>query len=331
MATLVKPVVSVVVPVFNRSGLIKECLDSLLKQTAKFSYEIVLVDDKSTDDTLKVLHDWKKKFPKKITVAEKEKNEGQWKARNLGVQKASGKIIVFTDSDVVVRENWLANLTKPLREDGEQASQGYSTGETKNVWQKIIQETYDQFVSAMVKDGYSTGYDTRNSAVLRDIFIRLNGFETRHAEDADFGAKLVANNVKIKFVPDAINFHYHRKELFKDMKANYQFATRYPLIIRRNHHLLLAQASLVTRLIAAIYFLFLVTALPFMFFYEGYWLCYLVLLALFCLIVSSRAFKKPYSLFFHRFIYLILQSLATLVGFIKGIPMGVTNHESGKA
>ncbi len=325
------PVVSVVVPVYNRSHLIKECMDALLQQDAKFKYEIVLVDDKSTDDTLKVLYEWKKRYPLTIVVVEKEQNAGQWKARNLGVEKASGKIIVFTDSDVVVRPDWLAKLTKPLREDGEEASQGYSTGETKNVWQKLIQETYDQFVAGMVKNGYSTGYDTRNSAVLRDVFLRLKGFETRHAEDADFGAKLVANNVKIKFVPEAINFHYHRKELLKDMKANYQFATRYPLIIRRNHHLLMAQASLVIRLAAACYFLLLILLIPVLFFFPSYLIYYSGAAILFFLLVGSRAFKKPYNLVLYRMVYLIAQALATLYGFVKGIPMGLTNVETGKA
>ena len=325
------PVVSIVVPVYNRSVLIKECMDALLKQDAKFKYEIVLVDDKSTDDTLKVLYEWKKKYPLTITVVEKEKNNGQWITRNIGVEKSSGKIIVFTDSDVVVRPDWLSKLTKPLREDGEEASQGYSTGETKNVWQKLIQETYDQFVAGMVKNGYSTGYDTRNSAVLRDVFLKLKGFEIRHAEDADFGAKLVANKVKIKFVPEAINFHYHRKELFKDMKANYQFATRYPIIIRRNHHLLMAQASLVIRLAAACYFILIVLLAPVLFFYPSYLIYYLGAVVLFFAIVSTRAFKKPYDLFLYRVIYLIAQSLATLCGFVKGIPMGLTNHETGKA
>ena len=88
--------VSVIVPVYNVENYLKRCVNSLTKQSLK-EIEIILIDDGSTDQS-GTLCDELAKTDRRISVYHKE-NEGQGIARNLGLQKAIGKYVVFLDSD----------------------------------------------------------------------------------------------------------------------------------------------------------------------------------------------------------------------------------------
>lgn len=91
---------SIIVPVYNMTAeqKLNQCLDSLLAQTVK-DYEIIAVDDASTDDSLKVLYEYREKYPDRIKVVESEKNHRQGGAKNRGLEKAQGEWIGFIDSD----------------------------------------------------------------------------------------------------------------------------------------------------------------------------------------------------------------------------------------
>ena len=88
--------VSVIIPVYNEEGHLKECLDSVLSQTLK-DIEIICIDDGSTDSSLQVLEDYVKK-DNRITLL-KQKNKYAGTARNLGMEYAVGKYLCFLDAD----------------------------------------------------------------------------------------------------------------------------------------------------------------------------------------------------------------------------------------
>lgn len=87
--------VSVIIPMHNSSKYILECVDSVINQTYK-NLEIILIDDKSTDDTLKKVLSVN---DKRIKLIKFKKNEGAAKARNKGIEEATGDYICFLDSD----------------------------------------------------------------------------------------------------------------------------------------------------------------------------------------------------------------------------------------
>lgn len=88
--------VSVIVPVYNTSLFLRQCVDSLIHQTLK-DVEFIFVDDGSTDDSLEILKQYQKK-DERITILEQE-NLHAGVARNNGMKKATGKYIIFLDSD----------------------------------------------------------------------------------------------------------------------------------------------------------------------------------------------------------------------------------------
>ena len=88
--------ISVVVPVYNTSRFLRQCVDSLINQTWK-DVEFILVDDGSTDDSLEILKEYQKRDAR-IKVLE-QKNLHAGVARNNGMKQATGKYIIFLDSD----------------------------------------------------------------------------------------------------------------------------------------------------------------------------------------------------------------------------------------
>lgn len=98
---------SVVLCTYNRGAQIKTCLESLINQDfPKHKYEIIVVDDGSSDNTVAIL----KEFP--ITIVEHEKNKGVAAARNTGLKHAQGKVYVCFDDDCYADKSWLNNLAK---------------------------------------------------------------------------------------------------------------------------------------------------------------------------------------------------------------------------
>jgi glycosyltransferase involved in cell wall biosynthesis len=115
-------VLSIIVPVYNmnRDGLLQDCVDSLIGQSAGelWRYEVILVDDCSTDDSLKVLREYEKRCPGLVRVIEREKNGRQGAARNTGLKAARGKWIGFVDSDDWVHKDMYRKLVERAQETG---------------------------------------------------------------------------------------------------------------------------------------------------------------------------------------------------------------------
>lgn len=104
--------ISVVIPVYNVEKYLHECIDSVLKQDYN-NYEIVLVDDGSTDNSAKICDDYASSY-ERITVIHK-KNAGLVKARLTGVEAAKGQYIVSLDSDDVLFDGLLSLIDKIIK------------------------------------------------------------------------------------------------------------------------------------------------------------------------------------------------------------------------
>lgn len=92
--------ISVIIPVYNSSQYLKDCLNSVLNQTLS-DLEIIAIDDNSSDNSLEILNDFAQKYPQ-MHVYHNEKNLGQGKTRNRGLALATGEYIGFVDSDDLI-------------------------------------------------------------------------------------------------------------------------------------------------------------------------------------------------------------------------------------
>lgn len=93
---------SIIIPAYNAEKYISHCLNSIFKQNTKFSYEVIVINDGSTDNTLNIINSFRDN--KNLVIISKE-NAGISATRNKGLELASGKYIMFLDSDDLLEDN----------------------------------------------------------------------------------------------------------------------------------------------------------------------------------------------------------------------------------
>ena len=100
--------ISIIVPIYNVKEYLSQCLDSILRQTYQ-NFELLLVNDGSTDGSKEIAEIYAQKYPDKIRLFH-QKNQGLSAARNCGLEKARGKYVVFVDSDDTISERMAEEL-----------------------------------------------------------------------------------------------------------------------------------------------------------------------------------------------------------------------------
>lgn len=108
------PKVSVIIPVYNASEFLEECLDSILHQTLK-EIEVICVDDGSSDNSLEILQKYKDQDPRIIIIS--QRNQGAGAARNNGMERARGEYLSFLDSDDFFEKNMLEEAYEAAHKD----------------------------------------------------------------------------------------------------------------------------------------------------------------------------------------------------------------------
>lgn len=151
--------VSIVVPVYNVYKYLDRCLTSLVKQTHN-NLEIIVVNDGSPDNSQEIIDKYAKKYPK-IIKSYIKKNGGLSDARNFGLKKATGKYIMFIDSDDYVEEDMVELLYKSIKDNNSDIS---------------ICDIYDEYEETERLDIYSNYVPHTLSSVYEDKKILLNRF-----------------------------------------------------------------------------------------------------------------------------------------------------------
>ena len=131
---------SIIVPAYNSSDYIEECISSVLKQKTSYNYELIVINDGSKDNTLEKINLFKKNKNLKIINQE---NKGFSGARNRGIDEAKGKYIMFLDSDDLLCENSIEKLIKTANEKKADIVQGsyYTFDKNGNKFYKDIPPT----------------------------------------------------------------------------------------------------------------------------------------------------------------------------------------------
>jgi glycosyltransferase involved in cell wall biosynthesis len=103
------PEVSVVIPTYNRSALLRSTVESVFDQNTQTTFEVIVIDNNSGDDTKDVVDSLIEQHPGKVRYVV-ERKQGNAHARNRGIEEATAAIIAFVDDDVTVDKNWLTSL-----------------------------------------------------------------------------------------------------------------------------------------------------------------------------------------------------------------------------
>ena len=205
---------SVVIPTYNRLPILAKCLRALEQQrletqTPIQGYEIVVVDDGSTDGTLEWLAAHAAEFPHVLTHS--QDHQGPAAARNLGVHQAKGDTVIFIDSDLVVTENFLQSHAEALVKGQE------SLGSDRLFTYGAVINTcnFDNPTAEPYKvTDYSAAYfATGNVAIARHWLLEAGlfdtGFQLYGWEDLELGVRLKQLGLKLIKCPQAVGYHWH--------------------------------------------------------------------------------------------------------------------------
>lgn len=204
-----KPYLSVIIPTFNESRHIVDCLKSLKEQVFS-SFEIIVVDDGSKDNTWEMLQKLKDTWDHSSTLTLlTQKHKGPGQARNHGARRARGKILVFVDADMTFDNNFLKKIIQPIefRKAIGTGSQEEYLKNPGNFWAKSWH--VGRFAAAGVKKSWINDLSmtpNRNDyggiyrAILRRYFNRVGGFDKGgdYTDDESLARKLGVRAVLAK-------------------------------------------------------------------------------------------------------------------------------------
>ncbi len=177
----IHPKISIIIPAWNAEKTIKKCLDSIFDQTYK-DYEIIVVNDGSTDHTKNIL----KIFLNKIKIVNQE-NKGAPAARNRGLREAKGEYLLFCDADVVMRPDCLEKMMYYLFNNTE-ASYAYSSfkfsGKRFRLWpfdaEKLKQVNYIHSTSLIRREHFPVSGWDESLTKFQDWDLWLTMMEQGH-------------------------------------------------------------------------------------------------------------------------------------------------------
>lgn len=177
---------SLIIPAYNVEKYIKKCLDSVLNQTYN-NYEIIIINDGSTDNTSKILESYKS--DKKIKIINQE-NKGLSNARNTGVSNAKGDYILFIDSDDFIEKELLEILNKTIKDEDLVRFQIRILDETNKIIKEYKEETFNNLNGIEAFNKLSK-YNLVELAVCyaykKDTFLKNNYKFEEKTYHEDFG------------------------------------------------------------------------------------------------------------------------------------------------
>ena len=200
------PRVSIIIPAYRAEGTIIKCLTALMHQTAASdSYEIIVVDDGSDDNTC----DQVEKI-KNVRLF-KQQNAGPSAARNFGVNQAKGEIVLFTDDDCEPVKDWIDRMLDPFQEEEIVGVKGTYLTRQNEIVARFVQIEFEDKYDRMSKDKYIDFIDTYSAGYRRNILIANNGFDTTFpvasTEDQELSFRLAQQGFKMVFEPQAKVYH----------------------------------------------------------------------------------------------------------------------------
>lgn len=217
---------SIIIGNYNTPKLTKECVESIFKYRPKCSFEVIVVDDASTDNSVKVLKELEKKYTQ-LKVLQNIKNSGFVRTNNKGLHKSKGDYKLLLNSDTLVHQGSIDSLisfaektpdagvvgSKLLNKDGTVQKSVFNFPTILNVigYDKFAPNTnLPQVVDAVV------GASFLITPKAFKLVGGLNPKYTSYFEDLDYCREVYKKGLKVYYLPESIVTHYHG-ESFKQL------------------------------------------------------------------------------------------------------------------
>lgn len=192
--------ISVVIPAYNEEKYLGRTLESLVNQTTQTSFEVIVVDNNSTDKSAAVAQEFQLRLNLKVI---KEPRQGRGAARDSGFSQAQGEIILGTEADTILPQDWIDKLFKNFDQTNIVAVTGTCTFDSykrqvklMDFFQPLFMRLYRLFFGHYWLSGFNFG-------IRKEIYKRVGGFKSdlKTLDDVELAAR-VNKLGKIVFIPD---------------------------------------------------------------------------------------------------------------------------------
>lgn len=243
------PLVSIVIPVFNQWRYTEECLKSLRANApSEISFEVVVVDNASTDDTAQGLQKWQKEWPV-IKVETLPMNTGFSPACNRGAEISRGKYLLFLNNDTIAQPGWLLPLVQELQQpgvgivgpklvypDGKRINHaGYVFG------MGSFYAIYHNHDASAPEVNKRRDYQALLGACIllpRDLFFSVGQFSLDGLEDIDLCLKIKTKGLVSRYVPTSTVYHHGSVTLSNSLPGSFPVTSQVGFGERWNNYLI---------------------------------------------------------------------------------------------
>ena len=225
-----EPEVSIVIGTYNRCDVLRGTLESLLTQNSGVDYEVIVVDNNSTDDTRNMVESLRDNLRTKDLIYCFERKQGISHARNRGIRAARGRLIAFTDDDIRPAPNWIASIKRGFERFPNADCIGgkvlppsateFPVWLTSKHWTPLaLLDMGDKPIELDVRNG--PGLVAANMAVRASVFADVGTFQPHlqrvgnsigSMEDTELLMRMNAANKRIMYLPEAVVYAHVFKE-----------------------------------------------------------------------------------------------------------------------
>lgn len=212
---------SVIIPTYNRAWALPRALESLINQSLSAdSFEVVIIDDGSTDRTSEVVVKYSDKL--KIVYHQLTGHQGVSVARNEGVARATGDILAFFDDDAIASDDWLENIVSHM------ASEEIITGRVEPIDQQSFWRWFAPHYNQGDQPCISPVLLEGNCAIKRSVFDRVGLFDANldYGHEGEEFIRRCRGYCAIKYYPDVVIYHEYAKSLTHYLKKQFQFGQK---------------------------------------------------------------------------------------------------------
>ena len=238
---------SVIIPAYQAATVLPKCLSALQQQTIdRTQYEIIVVDDGSTDGTAAVAEQTLCGFPAaKIIHAE---HGGPAHARNLGAWAAEGDLLLFADADCEPISGWIESFAHAFTDPFVSGAKGTYATRQRSLVARFVQQEYQERYDRTSRQEKIDFIDTYSACYRRDVFVQNRGFDavsfpTMAVEDQELSFRLAERGHRLVFVPEALVYHQHLTSAIRYFRRKYNIShwkmyllQRYPGKAVRDSH-----------------------------------------------------------------------------------------------
>ncbi len=322
-----KVITSVVMPIRNEERYIGKCIETLLKQDySKENMEYIFIDGASTDDTKRILYQYKDKYPNLIKILDNPNKTVPY-AMNLGIKSALGKYIVRLDAHCEYEYDYISQCIYYLENTDADNVGGPTVAKAKNLMQEIVSVAYHSRFALgggrCHEENYEGYADTvAFGAFKKETLIEVGLYDEKFTrnQDDELNFRLIESGKKI-FITPKIKFYYYPRDKYSKLFSQYYQYGWWKVEVLRKH----GKPARLTHLIPGLFVTFVTLGLPlamlnqiFLYFYSSVLsLYFLILMGVTFSTQKLKKIKNKIRLAYVIFILHISYGLGFIAGSLK--------------